>query len=205
MAFSFGAPASTPAPTSLFGGFQNAQPATTTAAPTTTPSLFGSTGTPAAGTGTGGGLFGASSNTTGNAGTGMFGNANAAGSLFGQQQQQQQQQQPQQQPQQQQQQPSNATGSLFGNTNTNTSLFPQPTQQPTTLFTQQPSLLGNNSVFGNAPQQQQRVTRSKKTLQERLQVVAQGVIPSQEGYKLRVRLPPPPPFSIPSPSSSSSY
>jgi hypothetical protein len=137
----------------------------------------------------------------------MFGNGNAAGSLFGQQSQQQQQQQqpqqqqPQQQQQQQQQQPSfNSTGSLFGNTNTNTLLFPQPTQQPTTLFTQQPSLLGNNSVFGNAPQQQQRVTRSKKTLQERLQVVAQGVIPSQEGYKLRVRPPPSPsllhPFSI---------
>lgn len=233
MAFSFGAPAATPAPatsTSLFGGFGTQPAAQNPSAPAATgTSLFGSVAP--TNTGTGAGLFGSSAANTGTGtGASLFGNtannATAGTSLFGGlgNQQPQQQQQQQQGQGQQQGQPGTfgagtgtGTGSLFGNSNAqSSSLFSQPSQQqqqPSTTSSlfgqpqqqQQQQTLGtsllnttNNtlgtSLFGTASTQQSTarappVTRSKRTLQERLQIAAQGVIPSQEGYKLRVSPP----------------
>lgn len=246
MAFSFGAPAATPAPaastsTSLFGGFNSTaqQPSSQAAAPATGGfNLFGSkpaTTAPAAGTtslfggasttpaaapsasGTGTGLFGSTTTGTGTAGTtgttSLFGNTNnnstTGTSLFAgfNQQPGQQQQNGQQQPGQATSTVGTGTGSLFGNNNNqaSTSLFGQPAQTTqSSLFgnnnqqqTQPQQTLGTNnnigsSLFGNASTQQPRAqptTRSKRTLQERLQLAAQGIIPSQDGFKLRVRTP----------------
>ncbi|GHJ88806.1 hypothetical protein NliqN6_5208 [Naganishia liquefaciens] len=188
--------------TSLFGG-ASSTPAAAPVASGTGTGLFGNTTTGTGTTGTTGttgstSLFGSTTNNT-TTGTSLFGGLN----------QQPSQQNGQQQPGQTTSTFGTGTGSLFGNTNNqaSTSLFGQPAQPAqSSLFgnnnqqqiqqqqqqqQQQPLGANNNlgsSLFGNASVQQPRAqpaTRSKRTLQERLQLAAQGIIPSQDGFKLR--------------------
>ncbi|KAG7579966.1 hypothetical protein FFLO_00174 [Filobasidium floriforme] len=190
MAFSFGGAPAQPAASSSFsfGGAstQNNQSATGTGT-----SLFGNNNTSTLGQSTGGGLFGAKpAATTGATGGGLFGSSQqpaqpASSSLFGAPAAQQNQQ-----PQQ--------SGGLFGSTlgNNSTSLFgpqqqqqqqqPQQQQQQQQQPLQQSTL--NSSTLGIlGPSQNQNRSSlfasvsgssvpKKRTLQERLQKIASGVI-----------------------------
>jgi hypothetical protein len=201
--------------TSLFGnaGLQNAAPA----AGTTGTSLFGGFGgnqqqqqqqqQPGQAPGAAPSFGGLGAGTTGS--TSLFGANNGGGqnmtgagttSLFGQPaQQQQQQQQPssglntslfgnnqsQQQPLQNGLGSSLLNTSTFGN-NPNNNNNTNNTGMGSSLFGNG-SMLGGNAVNGGAAA---NVAGRKRTLQERLQLAAQGVIKGQDGYKLRVSIHP---------------